>query len=513
MWNDFGHGRDDAFELDALSATHPVYSVVRTADEATENFDAITYEKGAAVIRMLERYLGSAVFRRGVRRYIRRHREANARAADLWAALAEAAGESVHTVVRPWIERAGFPLVRLAAGEDARSLELTQEPFVAGPNKPKGKSATWPVPLVLRTRGRGGRREVRHLLTARRARLALPPGAGLLYGNADEGGFYRPLHDARLQTTLLAAFPRLRATERMGVISHQWAAVAAGYADAGSFIAVVRACARERDPEVLGALAGPLGFLIHDLADAAGGGLPDALRALVREVFAPALAELGLKVERGESQDARLRRSWLTHLLAVLAQDDATVAALQAACERYLERPSAVEANLAMVAVTVGAVTGDRQRHRRYVSGSQAAATPQQQRRLRMALADFRAPELIDASLRLCLQPVIPTQDKALLLARLMGNPHSADATWDFVKRSWNKLEQLLTPMLVSRLIDATPALRSPAHRRDVAHFFADHPVPTAARALKLADERFRNNTALRERAAPQLQRALLNRL
>src|SRR5690554_6033969 len=118
MWQDFQHHRAAALHLDALRHTHPIHTEVRTPAEATENFDLITYEKGASVVRMIERYLGAATFRRGVRRYLRRHRESNATAADLWAALAEAAGEPVEPTVRGWIEREGLPVLSLAQREE-----------------------------------------------------------------------------------------------------------------------------------------------------------------------------------------------------------------------------------------------------------------------------------------------------------------------------------------------------------------------------------------------------------
>ena len=67
MWNDFQHYRSAALGMDALRQTHPIYTRVRTPEEATENFDLITYEKGASVVRMIERYLGPDAFRAGVR--------------------------------------------------------------------------------------------------------------------------------------------------------------------------------------------------------------------------------------------------------------------------------------------------------------------------------------------------------------------------------------------------------------------------------------------------------------
>src|SRR5262249_60203856 len=102
MWQDFQHHRAAALRLDALRHTHPIHAEVRTPSEATENFDLITYEKGASVVRMIERYVGPRGFRDGVRAYIRRHRESTARAAELWKALSEAVGGAVGPIGRGW---------------------------------------------------------------------------------------------------------------------------------------------------------------------------------------------------------------------------------------------------------------------------------------------------------------------------------------------------------------------------------------------------------------------------
>ena len=59
-------------------------------------FDVITYKKGAALVRMLEQYLGAETFRAGVRLYLRRHAYANTVTEDLWSSLADASGDS------PW---------------------------------------------------------------------------------------------------------------------------------------------------------------------------------------------------------------------------------------------------------------------------------------------------------------------------------------------------------------------------------------------------------------------------
>ena len=65
IWMDFEAGKGAALALDALVSAHPIRAEVNNAEEAGESFDAITYEKGGAVLRMIEGFLGADRFRDG----------------------------------------------------------------------------------------------------------------------------------------------------------------------------------------------------------------------------------------------------------------------------------------------------------------------------------------------------------------------------------------------------------------------------------------------------------------
>src|SRR5438067_1152873 len=172
LWQGFEHDRAGALALDALANTHPIYGEVRSVAEATQNFDAITYEKGAAVVRMIEHFLGAEKFRDGVRLYMRRHREGNAVAADLWHALEAASGREVARVAQAWIEKAGFPLVAFgrAKGAADRVLRVRQERFFADPKVAAARRRDrWPLPLVVRWRTTDGSSGVDHVLVDRAA--------------------------------------------------------------------------------------------------------------------------------------------------------------------------------------------------------------------------------------------------------------------------------------------------------------------------------------------------------
>ena len=111
-------------------------------------FDLLTYEKGCAVLRMLEQYIGPEVFRDGVRTYLKAHAYANTVTTDLWDALEEASGEPVRNVMNTFILQGGHPLVSL------RGETLDQQPFSYGPVPDGVESAigdVWNVPIAVRS--------------------------------------------------------------------------------------------------------------------------------------------------------------------------------------------------------------------------------------------------------------------------------------------------------------------------------------------------------------------------
>jgi puromycin-sensitive aminopeptidase len=517
MWNDFQHFRAAALELDALENTHPIYAEVRSPADATENFDLITYEKGASVVRMLERFLGERAFRDGVRRYVRRHREANATAADLWRALEEASGREIEGVARAWIEQPGLPLVEVKRAPGRSELALRQSRFHGAPASPKrgrrrDDRGRWPIPLVLRVGvpDSRGTALVRTLLTRASERIGLGRGEPrFVYANADEGGFLRPRHEPAELRRLAAHSSELSAVERMGLLGHELALLRAALARIEEYLELAGSFGGEKDPDVLLSLASPLGFLDQQVAPAAGGDARERLRAWLVARFGPALEELGFAPRRGESEDLSLRRAALYSILGGVAEWSPLLAHAAERCDAYLRDRRAVDPNLADAIVSLGARRGDARLFARLLRAMERAPTPQERRRFLLGLGELRDPACIERALELSLDERVATQDVALLLARMLANPAARERTWQFVEARWTKLRKRLPPALVTRVIEATPALQTPAHRRRVAAFFRKHPVPTGRRALLQALERFDRNVELRRRAAPGLRRWL----
>jgi len=516
MWLDFQHYRGAALNLDALANTHPIYMTVGTPNEATENFDLITYEKGASVVRMVENWLGSAAFRRGVRRYVRSHAEGNTVAADLWNALSRAARQEVEPVVRAWIEQPGFPVLSLRhTRERGKSvLNASQERFVAGAKDRGRDRSRWPIPWVGRIGGarRGKARLERRVLTGAWDRIPLGPNAPrFVHGNAEAAGFYRTHHATAMLRDLAAELGSLSAVERLCLVSDQWALARAGRAPIEDFLELASVLGDEVEPDVLIALRGAFAFANDQLAANADEIVRDAWRSFLVERFGEHLLELGWRPARGEDESTRVRRSVAISFLGDVARWEAVTEVVDEKCVAYLDDRASLDPNLADPVDSLAAAAGDARLYARFEKAFQKAATPQERRRFLFALGDFRDPKLLDRTRKACLES-IPVQDMPFLLVRMLQNPVARQDTWAFLQKRWARLARRFPPALVTRVIDTLPELQTPGHRREVSAFFRKHPVPTGRRAIQQALERFDLNREFRQRARAGFTRWLADR-
>src|SRR5262249_7759300 len=226
----FGVSRAAALSVDGLHSTRPIEFHVEAPRDADAMFDVLTYEKGASVLRMLEQYLGAAMFRDGVREYLRRHAYANAETGDLWAALGRVANQPIPAVMDGWIFQPGYPLV--SARLEGRELVLSQQRFTYLPepmpgSTPSPRNQHCQVPLQLRLTA-GGRATVeRRLLAGAEVRMPAPERLESVLVNEGGHGFYRVRYEGELLERLLGSLSGLGGIERFNLVNDSWAGTVA----------------------------------------------------------------------------------------------------------------------------------------------------------------------------------------------------------------------------------------------------------------------------------------------
>ena len=506
VWADFEVGKGAALHLDALKSSHPIRAEVKNAQEAGESFDAITYEKGGAILRMIESYLGEERFRDGIRLYMRRYREANATADDLWGALDEASGQPILELANGWIRRVGYPLVSVA--EQGGRIVLRQRRFFSDPEaKEEGPPTRWLVPIVLRYRDRGGVREQRELLRGEERAVSLEAQGepGWVLANAGARGFYRVAYEAPLLRRLIEALPELESEERMNLVSDQWALVRAGALEVDGFLRLLEGVARrETDHSVLEEVVSRLSWIEYrGVSDADR----PALQSWIRRLFAPAGGELGWDARESEDDERRLRRAAVLRALALVARDPQAVEEAQERFRRLVApQPQPLDPNLLDVLVAAAARTADRPRFVELRRRAEAELDPAAKRRFLHALAMVERPELVPDAVQLSLSEVVRMQDFPSYMGTLLGNRATREPAWALVQQRWPDVRRKAdSPMLLRRLVEALGALPERRHLKEVEAFLAAHPIEGARQAIAQTLERLRMDVALRERLVAQV--------
>ncbi len=105
---------------DAVKNTRPIHQEADSRGEIESLFDGIAYGKTAAVLHMLESYLGPETFRAGVNLYLKEHAYGNATASDFWNAMARASKKPIDQIMPTFVMQAGAPFVGVEAKCDER---------------------------------------------------------------------------------------------------------------------------------------------------------------------------------------------------------------------------------------------------------------------------------------------------------------------------------------------------------------------------------------------------------
>ncbi|GLG93863.1 Aminopeptidase, partial [Gryllus bimaculatus] len=123
----------NVFALDALESSHPISIAVGHPDEINEIFDRISYGKGASIIRMMDHFLTTDVFKKGLHNYLKKWSYDSSTQNDLWQALTEqahadgvlAADVTVKRIMDTWTLQTGFPVVTVTRDYDAGGATVT----------------------------------------------------------------------------------------------------------------------------------------------------------------------------------------------------------------------------------------------------------------------------------------------------------------------------------------------------------------------------------------------------
>ncbi|KRA56107.1 aminopeptidase [Caulobacter sp. Root655] len=418
-------GREYAMGLDSLSTTHPVVQHVETVDQASQAFDGITYQKGEAVIRMLEAYVGHEAWRDGVRRYIKANAHGSTQTDDLWREVEAAAGKPITAIAHDFTLQPGVPLITVEAGacEAGKTpIALTQGEFSR--DKPTKTPLAWRVPVSAQVVGSST--VAKTLVESGKGALSVE-GCGPVVVNAGQAGYFRTLYAPKAFAAVAANFAKLPAIDQLGVMSDAWALGLNSQQPVTDALDLIMAMPVDADPQVWGKAAAILtnvnGMYESAPADRA------AFRKLAVARLSPVFQQVGWTAKPGEAAPVTTLRTTLIGALSTLG-DPAVIAEARRRYAADKTDPTAVpgplrKAILASVARNADAATWDALR-----AQAKAEKTPLIRDQLYTQLASAEDPALAAKALDLALTGE-PSETLSANMISTVAKLHP-DLTFDF---------------------------------------------------------------------------------
>ena len=495
VWTAFGAGKSAALATDGLKATRPVVYEVGRPEEAEAMFDVLTYQKGGAVLRMLEQYLGPETFRKGISHYLTAHAYGNTETSDLWAALEAVSGEPVGSIMDSWIAQGGFPIVSVEAGSDPSTVVLHQRRFLYDGSE---SDRRWSVPINLRMGVDGVVQHHRVLLDKEAVEFAVEGPVDWVVVNDGSWGFYRVRYSAEMWDRLRQAgvHDGLGPLERLSLVSDSWAAVVAGLAATSHWVSIVESLGDDRDADVWGAINAVFGFLSL-AADESDG---DALQDFVGRTARPVWARLGWAPVPGESSRVATARARVLESLALIGADPEVADQTVERFRTFVTAGSGLAPDLVSCAARVTVAREGDAGWRTVLAQYKSASTPQDRMRYLFALTESPDPSTLRRTLDLALTLEVRTQDAPSLISAVMRNRHGGVTAWEWLEGHWAELGSRFPANQLARAFEGITSVVDPGLAAAIHRFCTANEVPLVGPRLDQVLERMDINVGLARR-------------
>eukprot|EP01104_Vermistella_antarctica_P014067 TRINITY_DN4366_c0_g2_i1.p1 TRINITY_DN4366_c0_g2~~TRINITY_DN4366_c0_g2_i1.p1 ORF type:complete len:905 (-),score=311.21 TRINITY_DN4366_c0_g2_i1:47-2638(-) len=486
------HYSSRALQLDALRNSHPIEVDVANAAQINEIFDAISYCKGAAVIYMINDYIGDEAFQKGLQVYLARHKYSNTVTLDLWQAWSESSGRDVAGFMGKWTSRTGFPVISIAPADDGKYTVKQTRFFSSGDTPSEEEQTQWNVWLSVQTDDAAADKQC---FEFNEAETTIDVKGQMVKANIGQAGFFR-VHYApeilKAQAAALAA-GSLSAIDRLGTQNDVFALSEAGLMKTSEALAIARSFSNETDYTVLTDLMSNLRSVAVVWS---GEEVFPKLKKFIRDLFEPIHARLGWEAKEGESDlDKLLRAALISTMGGYGHQPTIEEAKRRFALYRKgeLNIPGDQRASIFQMVVT----NGNEADYEEVLNVYKTAEMQEDKIRALSALARSKDLDLIDRTLAYSLSDDVRAQDTFYVFGGSAAYPAGRQRAWEFVQNNWTKLEKRFADgfLLFGRIIQYTTQTFSSLEKADeIEAFFKTHPVPAAERTIKQSLETVRSN-------------------
>ena len=503
IWTQFvfiEHARGLA--LDGLASTHAIEVDVNHPAEISEIFDAVSYSKGASVIRMLAEYLGEKDFRAGLRKYLKKHAYSNARTNDLWDALEDISGKPVRRIMQNWTRKPGYPLISLY--ED-NGIKISQSRFYSSSN-PKARDKTiWLTPLKIAGTG------VSKTVLLKSQNMKLSTKSSWLKANFGETSFIRARYTAKMLEGLsrVIATKKLSEPDRFGVIRDAFALAQAGHISTDEVLKLTLSYKEDDSYIVWAQISEQILRLNNLLFDTP---IYEGFRKFGRILLSSVVKKIGWEAKKGEKYDRALLRSAVIYSAGSLG-DEQVIKKAKELFEKERSGKRAIDSDLRSAVYNIIAQNGEKREFEIFKDKFSKTTLEEEKDRIMRALCSFPDKKMLLSMLEYSFSKVARGQDTVKAIGFVWANPYGGRLTWEYLKSNWVEIVRRFGGgHLFSRFLIPAQNFKKKSEAVEVAQFFKAHPAEGIGRTVAQSVEQIRSNAAWLERDSEKIKKFLKSR-
>jgi len=485
LWDQFiEDAMNTAMGLDSLKTTHPIDVTVNSPAEIREIFDAISYDKGGCVLRMLENYVGETNFRAGLKNYLSTFKYGNAQGQDLWDAIGKASKMPVSAMVNSWLKQPGFPQVEITQND--KSLVLKQSRFLMEP-MPKTQKGLWHIPITLGL----GNETVTKLITKKSITVKTPSSPGFV-ANIGRTGFYRVKYDdgILLDLKMLVDQKQIHHVDRWAIQNDLFALCIAGKEDVANYLDFTDAYFDEDSYLPQTNVANNLNFLAS-LTFFEDFGVE--IREYAINYFRKILSNLGWIPKKSDKHTDAFLRGVSIFVLGKFG-DDLIIEQAEIKFKAFLKNPSTLHPDIREAIFSLVAWNGNAKTHSQFITLYKKAKTMEEKLRFLGAMCNFRNEKLLIKTLQFSQTSEVRSQNMQLPIMKIASNPYGKNILWPWLKKNWGKMSKKVgygNP-LFNRIVASITLVADDSMESDIKAFFKKNPTPGTERTQTQTLEKIR---------------------
>jgi len=449
-----------ALQLDALRNSHAIEVEVGHPSEVDEIFDAISYQKGASVIRMLHDYIGDDDFRKGMHAYLTKHAYKNTFTEDLWEALGAASGKPIADIMSTWTKQMGFPVIKVEHGVsagDTPSLTVSQQKFTADGSSDSAGSQ-WMVPLSVSTSLSPDKPVHRCLLNSQQMNIVLAgvKTDGWIKINTGGVGFYRTLYPTDMLQALLPGISQqtLPPRDRLSLVNDLFALSRAGVVSSSvDVLKVVAAFISETNYTVWSDISSSLTALayLYQTTD-----FWDHFTAFIRRLFATIKGVVGFDAQPGEGHLTAMLRSLVIGQLGKYG-DQSVISEAKSRFVKHCDGSAMLSADMRNAVYSIVAKHGTAEDYEQLLQLYRKTYLQEEKVRILTSLGASSDQALIQRTLVFSIGDEVRSMDSVFGIASVTGSVQGRDLAWAFIKQHWALLHgRYSSGFLLARLVKVT---------------------------------------------------------